>query len=307
MRAAVVIILVVLVVVGAALAWRSHSRAPAGEVVAAPPVDETPGSLYVAVPMGLYIPYKLAVAKFTELHPNVEFDQMVDTPETMAQAVEENDIKPDIFISPGGHETTVLVEKGLVDPDSLVAFGSYEVAILVPSGNPGGVEEPDDLLNPEVKVIAFSYPDITAASHAARQALQNMGLWEKLEGKIQFTGCCNESFQWIVDRRAEANVQFLGCPVDPKTAELSDKAKVAIVCTVPRDTYYVPRNVAGIVVTTENRGLAQEFLDFLTSPEILEMMAENKMRNDQDLPLTPGPWGPEQEASPRQVAAVAGS
>jgi molybdate transport system substrate-binding protein len=307
MRAAVVVILVILVIVGAVLAWRSQSRAPAEDVVAAPPVDETPGSLYVAVPMGLYIPYMLAAKKFQESHPNVEFDQMVDTPETMAQAVEENDIKPDIFISPGGHETTVLVEKGLVDPDSLVAFGSYEVAILVPHDNPGRVEEPEDLLNPEVKVIAFSYPDITAASHAARQALQNMGLWEKLEDKIELTGCCNESFQWIVDRRAEANVQFLGCPVDPKTAELSDKAKVAIICTLPRDTYYVPRNVAGIIVTTENRKLTQEFLDFLTSPEILEMMAENKMRNDQDLPLTPGPWGPDQEASPRRVAEVAGS
>ncbi len=306
MRAAVVVVLVVLVAVGAVLAWRSQSRAPAEEVVVAPPVDETPGSLYVAVPMGLYIPYKLAVKKFQETHPNVEFDQMVDTPETMAVAVEENDIKPDIFVSPGGHESTVLVEKGLMDPDSLVAFGSYEVAILVPSGNPGGVARPTDLLNAEVKVIAFSYPDITAASHAARQALQNMGLWDKLKDKIEFTGCCNESFQWIVDRRAEANVQFLGCPVDPETAELSDKAKVEIICTLPRDTYYVPRNVAGIIVTTENRKLAEEFLDFLTSPEILEMMAENNMRNDQELPLTPGPWGPEQEASPMQVAEVAG-
>ena len=307
MRVAVVVVLLILVVVGAVLAWQSRSRAPAGEVVAAPEVDETPGSLTVAVPMGLYVPYKLAVKKFEETHPNVEFDQMVDTPETMAVAVEENDIKPDIFISPGGHETTVLVEKGLVDPDSLVAFGSYEVAILVPSGNPGAVAIPTDLLNAEVKVIAFSYPDITAASHAARQALQNMGLWDKLEDKIEFTGCCNESFQWIVDRRAEANVQFLGCPVDPNTAELSDKAKVEIICTLPRDTYYVPRNVAGIVVTTENRELAEEFLDFLASPEILEMMAENNMRNDQELPLTPGPWGPEQEASPRLAAGVAGS
>ena len=59
MRAAVVAVLVILVVVGAVLAWRSHNHAPGEEVAAAPQVDETPGSLYVAVPMGLYIPYKL--------------------------------------------------------------------------------------------------------------------------------------------------------------------------------------------------------------------------------------------------------
>jgi len=294
MRTAVIVVLLILVALGAVLAWRAQPQ----------PLS---GTVYVAVPMGLYVPFLQVVEKFQALHPDVEFDHMVDTPETMAQAVEENEQKPDIFISPGGHETTVLVEKGFVDPDSLVAFGSYEVAVLVPRDNPGRVSKPEDLLNPEVKVISFSDPDLTAASHAARQALQNMGLWQKLEPRIEYTGCCNESFQWIVDGRAEANVQFVGCPLDPKTAEMSEKTKVAIACTFPRDTYYIPRNVAGILETTENRKLAETFLDFLTSPEMLEFMAGSKMRNDQNLPLTPGPWGPEQEAGPQRFAAVAGS
>lgn len=295
MRVVVVVVLLILVGLGAVLAWRAQTEEPLS------------GTLYVAVPMGLYVPYLQVVEKFQALHPGVKFDHMVDTPETMAQGVEENEQKPDIFISPGGHEATVLVEKGFLDPDSMVAFGSYEVAILVPSDNPGRVSKPEDLFNPEVKVISFSYPDLTAASHAARQALQNMGLWEKLEPKIEYTGCCNESFQWIVDGRAEANVQFLGCPLDPKTAEMSEKTKVAIVCTLPRDAYYTPRNVAGILKTTNNRKLAEKFLDFLTSPEMLEFMAGTKMRNDQDLPLTPGPWGPEQEAGPQRPAKAAGS
>ncbi len=103
-----------------------------------------------------------------------------------------------------------------------------------------------------------------------------------------------------------ANVQFLGCPLDPKTAEMSDKTKVAIACTLPRDAYYVPRNVAGIVVTSKNKELAQEFLDFLTSPEMLALMATTKMRNDQDLPLVPGPWGPDHEAGPARIEVVEG-
>ena len=38
---------------------------------------------------------------------------------------------------------------------------------------------------------------------------------------------------------------------------------------------------------------------------MLAVMAEKKMRNDQNLPLEPGPWGPEQEAGPRRVARAA--
>jgi len=298
MRAAIVVVLIVLVVAGGVLAWRAQSSPGQSQTPAQ--VAETE-RLYLAVPMGVFVAMNEAMTQFRETHPNVQFDTMVDTPETMVQAVEENERKPDIFISPGGHEATVLVDKGFIDPDTLVAFGSYEAVILVPRGNPGHVHEPADLLNPEVKLISFSPPDLTAASHAARQALQNMGLWDKLKPKVKVTGCCNESFQWIVDGRAEANVQFLGCPMDTKSVDLSTQ-KAEIACLFPTDTYYVPRTVAGILKTTKHRELAEEFLAFMTSPEMLQKMATLKLRNDQGLPLEPGRWGRSQEAGPAKVA-----
>jgi len=285
-RAVVVAILVILVAVGGLLAWRAQRPAE-------------PVTLYLAVPMGVFVPLNQAMERFTALHPNVEFKTMVDTPEMMAQAVEDNEEKPDIFISPGGHEATVLAEKGFIDPSSMVAFGSYEVAILVPRGNPGRIQEPADLLNPEVKLISFSPPDLTAASHAARQSLQNLGLWEKIEPRVRVTGCCNESFQWVVDGRAEANVQFVGCPMDTKSVDLS-RQKAEIACILPRASYYVPRTVVGILTTTKQRRLAEEFVAFLTSPEMLASLP--KLRNDQNLPLSPGPWGPQQEAGPARAA-----
>lgn len=290
MRAAIVILLGILVVAGGIVVMHRQSS------------PELTGTLYLAVPMGVFVPVGLVMAEFEALHPNVSFDTVVDTPETMAQAVEENERKPDIFISPGGHEATVLAEKGFLDPESMVAFGSYEVAILVPRGNPGRIEEPADLLNPEVEVISFSPPDLTAASHAARQSLRNLGLWDTLQPKIKVTGCCNESFQWVVDGRAEANVQFLGCPMDTKSVDLS-KTKAEIACLLPRDTYYVPRTVAGILTTSQQRELAEEFLSFLTAPEMIAFMSTKRLRNDQELPLMPGPWGPAQEAGPARVAS----
>jgi molybdate transport system substrate-binding protein len=298
MRAAIVVVLGILVVVGGVLAWRAQSSPTPSEASALAGDTER---LYLAIPMGVFVAMNEVMTRFRETHPQVRFDTMVDTPEVMALAVEENERKPDIFISPGGHEATVLKEKGFLDPDSMVAFGSYEVAILVPTGNPGNVRQPADLLNPEVELISFSPPDLTAASHAAHQALQNMGLWEKLEPKVKVTGCCNESFQWVVDGRAEANVQFLGCPMDTKSVDLSTQ-KAEIACLFPRDAYYIPRTVAGILTTTGKRELAEEFMAFMTSPEMLEKMATLKLRNDQELPLEPGPWGEAQEAGPAKVA-----
>jgi molybdate transport system substrate-binding protein len=297
-RAALIVVLVILVVVGGVSAWRAQTQGPG---LAEGSSKETLG---LALPMGLYLPVSEIMARFEEEHPGVECDTwMVDTPEAMVQAVEANKDKPDIFLSPGGHEAVVLRDRGFIDPDTMVAFGSYELAVLVPRDNPGGIERVEDLLKPEVKVISFSDPDVNAACYAARQSLQNLGLWEKLEPKIKVTGCCMESFKWIVDGRAEANIQFLGCPLDPKTAEMAEGSKVKIACAFPADTFYVPRNVAGIVTTTKKRELAAEFLSFMTSASNIELMAENRMRNDRGLPLTPGPWGEAQEAGPEVSAS----
>ncbi|MGD0110519.1 MAG: substrate-binding domain-containing protein [Armatimonadota bacterium] len=298
MKVAVVVVLVVLVAVMGVFAWKSHHAAAqtAAGVGLKPGAKET---LYLAVPQGLFLPVSKVIDKYQAMHPGIEFPLLVDTPEAMAQAVQENKDKPDIFISPGGHELEVLRQKGFIDPKTSVAFGSYDLAILVPKSNPGKVKRLEDLLNPEVKVISISDPDLNAACYAARQSLQNMGLWEKLKPKMKVTGCCMSSFKWILDGRAEANVQFLGCPLDPKTAETAEKQKVAFACGFPKDTFYIPRNVAGIVTTTKKRKLAEDFLAYLTSPETIKFMADNRMRNDRNLPNAPGPWGPEQELSPK--------
>jgi molybdenum ABC transporter molybdate-binding protein len=294
MKALVIIVLVALVAVGGVLAWKAQSNPPE---VKAPEATQT---LYVAVPMGIYLPFTKVEDLFKQQRPDVKIKMMIDTPEAMCQMVEENEEKPDIFISPGGHELEVLREKGYIDPASEVAFGSYQLAIVVPKANPGKVKTLEDLLNPEVKVISISDPNLNAACYAARQSLQNLGLWDKLEKSKKFaiTGCCMSSYKWVLDGKAEANVQFLGCPMDEKAA-VSEASKVSFACKFPTDSYYVPRNVAGILKTTKQRALAEEFLKLLTAPETIEMMYKTRLRNDQSLPPEAGPWGPEQEANPK--------
>lgn len=258
-------------------------------------------TLYMAIPQGVFQAVKAVMDKFEKTHPDVTFQNMVDTPEAMVEAIKQNKSKPDIFISPGGHEAEVLHQAGLLDPATMTAFGSYDVALLVPKGNPGKIKKLEDLMNPEVKVISFSYTDLNSASFAAKQSLINLGLWDKVKGKVKETGCCMSSFRWILDGRAEANVQFLGCPVDPKNAKQVEKSKVDFACVFPRETVFIPRNVAGVLKTSKQPELALEFVKFMGSPENVKLMIDNRLRNDQNLPLTAGTWGPENEKSPMPV------
>jgi len=289
MRVLIVVVLVVLVAVGAVFAWNSQRAAREAQ---------RQHTLYVMVPQGIFLSFNQILERFQQINPKVKITYTLDTPEAMAQMVEENPRKPDIFISPGGHELEVLREKGFIDPATEVAFGSYELALLVPADNPGKIKTLQDLMNPEVKVIAISKPDLNAACYAGRMSLQNLGLWSRIEPKLKVTKCCATSFNEIIEGRAEANIQFLGCPMDEK-AQMTDSDKAAIACLFPRDTYYTPRNAAGILKTSKERAAAEEFLKFLTSPPAIELMLKYKLRNDRKLPATSGPWGPAQEANPK--------
>ncbi len=300
MRVVVIVVLIALVVAGGFMVWRGQSARGTEEAVS----PEASRELYVMVPQGIFLPFNKVLEKFGAAHPDVRVEMAIDTPEAMVQMVEENKRKPDIFISPGGHELEVLRERGYIDPSTMVAFGSYKLAILVPKDNPGKVSKIEDLLNPGVETISISDPDVNAACYAARQSLQNIGLWDKLQSKMKVTGCCMSSFKWILDGRAQANVQFLGCPMDEKAA-MAETSRVSIACEFPEGTYYTPRNAAGILKTSKERELAEEFLQLLTSPEMVKLMLDNRLRDDAGLGPSVEPWGPEQEKSPVQTAEAA--
>ena len=71
------------------------------------------------------------------------------------------------------------------------------------------------------------------------------------------------------------------------------------------DMFYSVLSRCQALAATKKRKLAEDFLAFLSSPETIQFMADNRMRNDRNLPNTPGPWGPEQEASPKGAERAA--
>lgn len=254
------------------------------------PTAEARQELRVGVPLGLSDPVSAAVAEFHRSHPAVEVKLSPDTPEGMVRKVVKGDLSLDVFISPGGHEAVILREKGLLEATTLTAFGDYRLAILVPAANPGEVKAPSDLVKPAVKTVTLSDRALSSVSHAAEQALGRMKLWKKVATKVTFTRDCAESFMTAMEGKTEANLQFLGCPMDPKK-ELEAAKKVAFVYTFARDACDTPRNVAGVLVKSRQPRLAREFVTFLAAAKTQELMVKRGMRHDAGVPLRPGAWG----------------
>ena len=72
-------------------------------------------------------------------------------------------------------------EKGFTQESTPLLGNS--LVIVVPWGNPARVRMPQDLTRPEVKHLAVAGPTVPAGIYA-RQALQKLGLWSELEGRV---------------------------------------------------------------------------------------------------------------------------
>jgi ABC-type molybdate transport system substrate-binding protein len=245
--------------------------------------------LRVGVPLGLSDAVGAAVGEFRKSHPGAEVKLVPDTPEGMVRKLVKGELALDVFISPGGHEAVVLREKGLLEAKTMAAFGDYRLAILVPAANPGRVKGPGDLMRSAVKTVTMSDRELSSVSHAAEQALGRMKLWRQVAAKATFLPDCAASFKTAVEGKTEANLQFLGCPVDPSKSPEAGK-KIAFAYTFSRDACDTPRNVAGVLVKSGQPRLAREFVAFLAAAKMQGLMVKKGMRHDAGVPLRPGAW-----------------
>ncbi len=75
-------------------------------------------------------------------------------------------------------------DKIIADTKELYAIGRVGIATLV--GNSLQVTDASDLLNPEYKKIAIADPSHAPYGVASKEALESLGLWDQLEGKMVY-------------------------------------------------------------------------------------------------------------------------
>ena len=83
------------------------------------------------------------------------------------------------------------------------------LVIVVPTGNPGGVQKPDDLLSDKVKKIALAGEKVPAGMYAD-QSLEKLGLLKKLTdaGKIVRGQDVRSALSYVERGEAEAGIVY---------------------------------------------------------------------------------------------------
>jgi len=173
----------------------------------------------------------------------------------LAQQIEQG-APVDVFLSASPHEVDALIAQGLLDPASKQVFARGRLILWTrdPALPLSGL---DDLARPDIRRIAIANPEHAPYGMAAREALQNAGLWQTLQPKLILGENVTQSYQYA----DTGNVDVAIIPLSLVAVEREGRW-----VDVPANLYAPLEHTAAIVRNTANRSAARQFISLLISP-----------------------------------------
>jgi molybdate transport system substrate-binding protein len=184
----------------------------------------------------------------TGIHPVFSFGSTAQ----LATQIE-NGAPFDVFAAADVEHVDQLVKKGVLVPGSRAVYATGILALWIPPQSIVQVGAPGDLVHPSVKVIALAKPELAPYGLAARETLQNLGIWSKVEAKVVYADNISMAKQYGSSGNADAVFTAY-------SLVMKEQGKVIQVS----DSLHAPIDQAiGIVAASKNQAAGREFMEFL--------------------------------------------
>jgi len=173
----------------------------------------------------------------------------------------------DLFFSADEDYPKKLAAAGAVDSGSLRTYAIGHLVLWVPRGV--GLDRPrlmhgaeqiaDILQQPSIRRIAIANPKTAPYGRAAMDALERMGVKQKVEAKLVFGENVSQAAQFAQSGNAQAGLIPLSLALSPPMKNAGTYWEL------PAGTYPEMRQVAAVVAASRHKKAAQAFLDYVTS------------------------------------------
>lgn len=193
----------------------------------------------------------------TGIHPVFSFGSTAQ----LATQIE-NGAPFDVFAAADVDHVSQLAKKGLIVAGSAAVYATGILALWIPPGSAAPVIRPEDLVQPSVKVIALAKPELAPYGQAARETLQKLGIWSKVEPRVVYADNISMAKQYGSSGNADAVFTAY-------SLVLKEQGKIIQVS----DSLHAPIEQAlGIVAASKNQASGREFAAFLLTGKGREIL-----------------------------------
>lgn len=173
----------------------------------------------------------------------------------------------DLFISADEAQMDLAARAGAIDIKTRIPLLGNRLAIVMMPGGPT-VHDSRGLLQPAVRRIAIGDPEAVPAGAYARDYLQRVGLWDRLQPKLVPVSSVRAALGAVENGSADAAFTY------ETDAAAARKARAALVIAgdaAPRIIY-----PAAIVSAAPNRRAAERLLAYLRGPTAAAIFRQYK-------------------------------
>ena len=162
----------------------------------------------------------------------------------------------DVFFAADVGFVDHLKRKGKTIPESQTLYAQGRIVLATAKQTGLALTELGDLLRPEVRRVAIANPSHAPYGRAAREALESVGLWERLRPKLVYGENIRHTLQFIQTGNAEAGIVALSVADVPEVSyALIDQA-----------LHKPLSQMAAVVKRSPRPDLALAFIQFVNGP-----------------------------------------
>ena len=170
----------------------------------------------------------------------------------------------DLFAAADTDHVDDLISAGKLRRVSRAVYARGQLALWVPDTNLS-VNRLEDLLRPEVRIIAVAQPRLAPYGQAALEALKRSQVWDRVQPKIVYANNISVARQYAAS--GNANAAFTALSLIRRAA--------GTVIKVDPSLYRPIDQALGIASDTAHHEAAQRFRTFLLGPEGRRVLKNN--------------------------------
>ncbi len=173
----------------------------------------------------------------------------------------------DVFFSADIDYPRRLEAAGLAEPGTLYPYATGKIVLWVPNESKldlgQGVRV---LLDPSIKKIALANPEHAPYGRAAVAAIKHENIYDKVFDNFVLGENISQAASFVASGSADIGIVALSLALAPAMKEKGRYVEI------PADQYPPLEQAAVILKSSQKKDIARQFIDFLKTPPILELL-----------------------------------
>ena len=231
-----------------------------------PSVQAQPETLTIAAANSLRDVFRKVLPLFEAQHKEINVRVIYGPSQTLRNQIEQG-APVDVFLPSLFEEIEQLEKKGLIVQGTKRAYAGTSLVLITGTTNPAPIGSVQDLLTVPIRRIALGDPKSSSVGKVAAQFLK----YNKLDSQLKSQYIFGEHSRAVLDlvAKGEAEVGVL------YRTDAVSSANVRILDTASADSHTPVRYGIATVWTAKNISGAEDFINFLLTPQIQTLLQEH--------------------------------